>query len=66
MRAMHHAGREALAHLVENGETSAYADRIATWEERQALFHLPEFTAAEAHFDHVQSDRPVDAGWEPR
>lgn len=34
-----------------------YADRIATWAERQALFHLPEFTAAEAYFD---------AGWETR
>ena len=25
--------------------------RIATWEERQALFNLPQFSAAEAHFD---------------
>ncbi|WP_425308556.1 oxaloacetate decarboxylase [Ammonicoccus fulvus] len=56
MRAMHHAGRSALAHLAERGETIGYADRIATWEERQALFHLPEFTAAEAHFDRVDVD----------
>jgi hypothetical protein len=24
---------------------------MATWQERQQLFHLPHFTAAEAHYD---------------
>ena len=51
MRAVIQAGAEALAHLLATGETVSYADRIATWQERQSLFHLPEFTAAEAHFD---------------
>ena len=51
MRAVIQAGAEALAHLRATGETVSYADRIATWQERQSLFHLPEFTAAEAHFD---------------
>ncbi|NUO92686.1 MAG: isocitrate lyase/PEP mutase family protein [Dermatophilaceae bacterium] len=51
MRAAIRAGAEALAHLRATGETATYAGRIASWEERQALFHLPEFSAAEAHFD---------------
>ncbi|ADU49648.1 isocitrate lyase/PEP mutase family protein [Intrasporangium calvum] len=53
MRATIRAGAEALAHLREAGETASYAGRIATWQERQTLFHLPEFSAAEAHFDAV-------------
>ncbi|MGX4694891.1 isocitrate lyase/PEP mutase family protein [Streptomyces sp. JNUCC 63] len=53
MRAVIRAGTDALAHLRETGETATYADRIATWQERQDLFHLPEFSAAEAHFDAV-------------
>ena len=51
MRASIRAGADALAHLRETGETASYADRIATWEERQSLFNLPAFQAAEAHFD---------------
>lgn len=51
MRAMIRAGADALGHLRATGETVSYSDRIATWQERQSLFHLPEFTAAEAHFD---------------
>ena len=51
MRAMMRAGAEALAHLSATGETASWSDRIASWEERQALFHLPEFLSAEAHFD---------------
>ena len=51
MRAMLRTGTEALAHLRTTGETGSYVDRIATWEERQALFNLPQFSAAEAHFD---------------
>ena len=51
MRSMMLAGREALAHLAEHGETGTRADRMATWAERQALVHLPEFTAAEAALD---------------
>ena len=37
MRSMMLAGREALAHLAEHGETRTRADRMATWAERQAL-----------------------------
>ncbi len=51
MRSMMSAGREALEHLAASGETVSRAEQMATWAERQALFHLPEFTAAEAHFD---------------
>ena len=41
LRAMIRAGTEALAHLRATGETGSYADRIATWQERQSLFNLP-------------------------
>ncbi|MDN4161769.1 isocitrate lyase/PEP mutase family protein [Nocardioides abyssi] len=51
MRSMLAAGRDALAHLAATGETATRADRMATWQERQQLFHLPEFGAAEAHYD---------------
>jgi 2-methylisocitrate lyase-like PEP mutase family enzyme len=51
MRSMLSAGRDALAHLAVTGETASRADRMATWQERQELFHLPEFAAAEAHYD---------------
>jgi 2-methylisocitrate lyase-like PEP mutase family enzyme len=51
MRAMLHAGAAALAHLNEHGETDSYAAHIATWEERQRLFNLPQFSAAEAALD---------------
>jgi 2-methylisocitrate lyase-like PEP mutase family enzyme len=51
MRATIRSGAEALAHLRATGETASYAGRIATWQERQELFHLPQFSAAEAHFD---------------
>jgi 2-methylisocitrate lyase-like PEP mutase family enzyme len=55
MRATIRAGAEALAHLRGTGDTASYTGRIATWQERQALFHLPEFSAAEAHFDAVEA-----------
>ncbi|WP_234538658.1 isocitrate lyase/PEP mutase family protein [Streptomyces shenzhenensis] len=51
LRAVIRAGADALAHLRGSGGSAAYADRMATWQERQSLFHLPEFSAAEAHFD---------------
>ncbi len=51
MRSMMAAGRDALAHLAAHGETSSRTGEMATWAERQELFHLPEFTAAEAHYD---------------
>jgi 2,3-dimethylmalate lyase len=57
MRSMMKAGQEALQHLREHGETSSVADRMASWEERQGLFRLPEHVAAQNHFD-----RP----WQPR
>lgn len=51
MRAMMRAGRDALAHLAEHGETDSYTACIATWEERQSLFNLPQFSAAETFYD---------------
>lgn len=51
MRSMHLAGREALAHLREHGETASRADRMASWSERQSLFNLPAFSAAETALD---------------
>lgn len=51
MRSMMAAGRDALAHLAAHGETASRTGEMATWAERQELFHLPEFTAAEAHYD---------------
>ncbi|CAI9410146.1 isocitrate lyase/PEP mutase family protein [Nocardioides sp. T2.26MG-1] len=57
MRSMLSAGRDALAHLAASGETASRADRMATWPERQQLFHLPEFAAAEAYYDRPGADR---------
>ncbi|MGZ8744688.1 MAG: isocitrate lyase/PEP mutase family protein [Nocardioides sp.] len=51
MRSMMLAGRDALTHLAEHGETASRADRMATWEQRQELFNLPAFTEAEALLD---------------
>jgi 2,3-dimethylmalate lyase len=56
MRSMHLAGREALAHLREHGETASRADRMASWTERQTLFRLPEFSAAETLLDRPLGD----------
>jgi 2-methylisocitrate lyase-like PEP mutase family enzyme len=56
MRSMHRAGREALAHLREHGETASRVEAMASWSERQDLFGLPAFTAAQALLD-----RPWDA-----
>ena len=53
LRCLIRAGVDALAHLGRTGETATYADRMATWQERQDLFHLPAFAAAEAHYDAV-------------
>lgn len=61
MRSMMHAGREALAHLAEHGETTGRADRMATWQDRQDLFNLGDFTAAEAHFDKPTAATSADA-----
>ncbi|GAA2117909.1 isocitrate lyase/PEP mutase family protein [Actinomadura napierensis] len=51
MRSMHLAGQEALAHLKEHGETASRAGRMASWEQRQSLFNLPRFSAAESALD---------------
>jgi 2-methylisocitrate lyase-like PEP mutase family enzyme len=53
MRAMAHAGREALTYLREHGETNGYADRILSWEQRQDLFALPELTALDDRFAEI-------------
>ena len=36
---------------LSRGETASWAGRMAGWQERQALFNLPSFQAAEAHYD---------------
>jgi 2-methylisocitrate lyase-like PEP mutase family enzyme len=51
MRSMHSAGRDALAHLKEHGETASRADRMASWSQRQGLFGLATFTAAQTRLD---------------
>jgi 2-methylisocitrate lyase-like PEP mutase family enzyme len=51
MRSVMHAATAALAHLAAHGETTTRAAHMATWQARQELFNLPQFTAAEAHFD---------------
>lgn len=51
MRSMHLAGREALEHLREHGETASRAGRMASWTQRQELFNLPAFSAAETALD---------------
>lgn len=57
MRSMMTAGAEALAHLRKHGETASRASRMASWEQRQELFHLRQFSEAEALLD-----RPWGAG----
>lgn len=51
MRSMMLAGQEALAHLASAGETGSRVKRMATWQQRQELFNLPQFSEAEAWFD---------------
>ena len=47
MRAMLHAGQQALTHLATTGETGSYADRLLSWTDRQALFGLDSYGAIE-------------------
>lgn len=51
MRVMLQAGAAALEHLCAEGETATYSEHIASWEQRQLLFNLSEFSAAEAALD---------------
>jgi 2-methylisocitrate lyase-like PEP mutase family enzyme len=51
MRSMHHAGAAALAHLREHGETASRAGQMASWAQRQDLFGLGAFTAAQTRLD---------------
>jgi 2-methylisocitrate lyase-like PEP mutase family enzyme len=64
MRSMMHSGLAALAHLRDAGETVSRADRMVTWEERQSLFNLPAFAAAERHYDQTwtSADRRLPHG----
>jgi 2,3-dimethylmalate lyase len=57
MRSMLAAGQDALAHLAAHGETATRGGSMASWALRQELFHLPEFTAAEAHYDRPWTDQ---------
>jgi len=50
MRTMLFAGQQALAHLAMELETASYQDRMLSWADRQSLFGLAEFEAAENHF----------------
>lgn len=47
MRAMLFAGQQALAHLMREGETDSYGDRLLSWSDRQEMFRLPDFAAVE-------------------
>jgi 2-methylisocitrate lyase-like PEP mutase family enzyme len=51
MRSMMAAGRDALAHLKQHGETATRVNSMASWGDRQSLFHLDEFSAAQALLD---------------
>lgn len=57
MRSMMAAGRDALAHLAEHGETASRADHMSSWQERQALVRLPEYTEAQAFYDRPWGER---------
>lgn len=63
MRSMMWAGKRALDYLRDHGDTTGRADQMASWQERQQLFHLPEFTTAEAHYDkpwaQVRDEAPI-------
>jgi 2,3-dimethylmalate lyase len=50
MRVMLHAGKEALAHLRTTGESASYADRMLSWQDRQAMFRLGDFGDSEDAF----------------
>lgn len=56
MRSMLRAGIGALEHLRDHGETASRVGDMATWDERQSLFDLARFVAAEALLDHPYSD----------
>jgi 2,3-dimethylmalate lyase len=58
MRNLIFAGRSALAHLYEHGETTSLADRMVAWDERQNMFGLPAFTAAQRYYDSPTMDSP--------
>lgn len=51
MRSMMYAGLDALQHLAAKGETASRTDSLASWQQRQSLFNLPEFAAAEQFYD---------------
>lgn len=50
MRVMLHAGKEALTHLRTTGESASYADRMLSWDDRQAMFRLGDFGDTEDAF----------------
>lgn len=51
MRSLIRAGSTALEHLHRHGETISLTNQMATWDERQSLFALNDFTAAERRYD---------------
>lgn len=59
MRSMMKAGRIALEGLRDHGGSTGLAAQMATWEERQRLFRLPEFSAAESYYDNPWQGRTV-------
>jgi 2-methylisocitrate lyase-like PEP mutase family enzyme len=56
MRTMMWAGTDALRHLKEHGETASRGEQMVTWSERQALFNLADFSAAETLMDQPYDD----------
>ncbi len=52
MRSMLQAGREALAHLRDTGETASRTPRLLPWDERQSLFGLAAYAELERRYAH--------------
>jgi 2-methylisocitrate lyase-like PEP mutase family enzyme len=52
MRSMLQAGREALAHLRDTGETASRTPRLLPWDERQSLFGLSAYAELERRYAH--------------
>lgn len=57
MRSVMKAGRTALENLRDLGDTSGLAPQMVSWEDRQQLFRLQEFTAAERYYDRPWRER---------
>jgi 2-methylisocitrate lyase-like PEP mutase family enzyme len=59
------AVRDAFAELRRTGDTRGLADRMLTWEDRQALVGLPEIEALERRYAAGGSPGATEAQGEP-